>query len=380
MDTTDLSHSPASWLPPKSSEVFTMSTVTSAILGLVFLGLGVAATFLMYYLWGFPFDKATRKSAAPIGLMRVHRAIGYAYGILYIIMMFQMVPRMWQYQVEFPPRTVAHLILGLLIGIILIVKIVILRFCHHLEEWMPFLGTALLACTVLLLSLSLPFVFRERALAAQALGGSVFSAENRKRVADLVPAANFPAGTPLTELSTVANLRAGQSVLLEKCVRCHDLKTILERPRTPSDWVSTVSRMAEKPALFAPISEKDQWRVSAYLIAITPDLQKSAKSRKQAEEQRQPQRSAASSLARFTTEPRIDYMAAQSTFQKVCSQCHATSEVDKSPPRTVADIPVLLQRMSDNGMRASPQEIRLIQLYLTKTYLKAPEKAPKNRP
>jgi hypothetical protein len=357
-----------------------MNTITSAILGLVFLGLSIASTFLMYYLWGFPFDKATRKSAAPKGLMRLHRAIGYAYGILYIIMMVQMVPRMWQYQVEFPPRTVAHLMLGILIGIILVVKIVILRFCRHLEEWMPFLGTALLACTVLLLSLSLPFVFRERALDAQAIGGSAFSSENRRRVADLVSVANFPAGTPLTQLSTVSSLRAGQSVLLQKCVRCHDLKTILQRPRTPSDWVSTVSRMAEKPALFAPISEQDQWHVCAYLIAITPDLQRSAKSQKQAEDQRHSQQIAPGIPAELTTEPRVDLTAARTTFQKICSQCHATSEVDKTPPKTAADIPVLLQRMSDNGMRASAQEMRLIQFYMTKTYLKAPESAPRKTP
>ncbi|MCW3100840.1 MAG: hypothetical protein JWL77_6458, partial [Chthonomonadaceae bacterium] len=42
-----------------------MSILTSAILGIVFVGLGGAATFLMYYLWGFPFDKATRTSSAP---------------------------------------------------------------------------------------------------------------------------------------------------------------------------------------------------------------------------------------------------------------------------------------------------------------------------
>ena len=42
--------------------------------------------------------------------------------------------------------------------------------------------------------------------------------------------------------------------------------------------------MAEKPALFAPISEQDQWHVSAYLIAIAPRLQKSAKSKKQEEQ------------------------------------------------------------------------------------------------
>ena len=61
------------------------------------LALSFAATFLMFYLWGFPFDKATRTSAAPRWLMRLHRVIGYAYFLVYVLMMTQMVPRMWRY-------------------------------------------------------------------------------------------------------------------------------------------------------------------------------------------------------------------------------------------------------------------------------------------
>src|SRR5579862_8077826 len=159
-----------------------MNIVISAALGIIFLGLGLAATFLMYYLWGFPFDKATRTSAAPRPLMRLHRILGYSYGVLYLFMMTQMVPRMWQYQVELPPRTVAHLILGFLIGAILIIKIAIMRFFRHFEEWMPYLGTLLFVCTVLLLGLSLPTAFHEGSLAANAVGGSVYSSANRRRV------------------------------------------------------------------------------------------------------------------------------------------------------------------------------------------------------
>jgi hypothetical protein len=40
------------------------------ILGLLFLVTAFASVFLMFHLWGYPFDKATRTSAAPPGLMR----------------------------------------------------------------------------------------------------------------------------------------------------------------------------------------------------------------------------------------------------------------------------------------------------------------------
>ena len=64
-----------------------MSTSTSAILGLIFLGLANASVFLMFKLWGYPFDKETHKSEAPPALMLLHRLIGYAYAILYVFMM-----------------------------------------------------------------------------------------------------------------------------------------------------------------------------------------------------------------------------------------------------------------------------------------------------
>ncbi len=349
-----------------------MNIFISSILGVVFLGLGAASTFLMYYLWGFPFDKATRTSTAPKSLMRLHRVLGYAYAVIYIIMMTQMVPRMWQYQVELPPRTVAHLILGFLIGAILLLKISIVRFFRHLEEWAPFLGTAMFVCTVLLLGLSLPAAYHEGKLASSAVGGGVYSAEDRKRVADILPLADLPAGASVAEITTEAGLRAGRSVLLDQCVRCHDLKTVLTRPRTPDDWVTTVGRMALKPAMFAPISAREQLFVSAYLIAITPDLQKSAQNKmQQADSQRQVQQATTAAVDK-KLEREVEPALAQATFQKVCSQCHAVTEVDRSPPRTEATIQSVMERMSVNGMKATPKEIRAIRSYLTKTYVKSP--------
>ena len=144
-----------------------MNTTITTGLGIAFLVLGLSTVFLMFHLWGYPFDKATRTSAAPKGLMILHRILGFLYVGVYIAMMWMMVPRMWTYQVEFPPRTVAHIILGLTIGFILIIKISIIRFFRHLEEWMPYLGTLLLFCTVLLLGLSLPFTFKERHFASK---------------------------------------------------------------------------------------------------------------------------------------------------------------------------------------------------------------------
>ena len=373
-----------------------MSTATSTILGLIFLGLGNASVFLMYKLWGYPFDHETRTSAAPKSLMFVHRAIGYAYLILYIFMMWHMVPRLWNYQIELPPRTVAHLMLGITIGVLLLVKISILRFFRHFEEAMPYIGTVLLICTYLLIGLSIPFTLRESTL-------RVFSDASIERTHTRLQMAGLPPDAPLDKLATRRKLREGQDVLLKKCVQCHDLRTILARPRTPPDWVRTVDRMAIKPMIGEPITLEDQWTVSAYLIAITPELQVSAKEQRK---QRMQASQAQNALAVLTNpdavadeaivnpdevivnpdevivnpdeveeieetpvEDTYDPEAARELFEITCSLCHDLSDVDNVPPTSEEETTELIARMIDNGLFLEEEDIKIIARYMNETYV-----------
>lgn len=352
----------------------------TATLGMLFALLGFAATFLMFHLWGYPFDKDRRKSEAPAWAMYLHRALGYLYAICYVIMMWNMLPRMWEYQVEFPARTVAHLILGFTIGFILIVKISIMRFFRHFEEWMPYLGTSLLLCTVLLLGLSLPAAAQERALAERA-----FSSENVARVRHVLPSAGFPEGTDFELLTSSASLARGRHVLLRKCVRCHDLKTILMKPRTPSDWLRTVERMTEKPALFDPIEEREMNAVTAYLVAITPDLQKSQKQLRREERERARAMQAAKATEMTLPEvppgdgdggvavaaPEVAYDLGESKelYEEECSLCHELEEVDNKPPTDRASIDELIVRMIENGMELEEADLEKVKFYLLKRFV-----------
>ena len=370
-----------------------MSTATSTIFGLIFLVLGNASVFLMYKLWGYPFDPETRTSAAPKSLMFVHRAIGYAYLILYIFMMWHMVPRLWNYQVELPPRTVAHLMLGITIGVLLLVKISILRFFRHFEEAMPYIGTALLICTYLLIGLSIPFTLRE---SVRQVSSSVFSDASIERTHTRLQMAGLPPDAPLDKLATRRKLREGQDVLLKKCVQCHDLRTILARPRTPPDWVRTVDRMAIKPMIGEPITLEDQWTVSAYLIAITPELQVSAKEqRKQRMQVSQAQNALAvltnpdevvdevivkpdevivnpdevEETAETPAEDVYDPDAARELFEITCSLCHDLSDVDNVPPTSEEETTELIARMIDNGLFLEEEDIKIIARYMNETYV-----------
>jgi mono/diheme cytochrome c family protein len=362
--------------------------------------------------------------------MNIHRGVGFAYAILYLILMIEMVPRLWTYQVELPPRTVAHLMLGVSIGVLLIIKISILRFFRHFEEWMPALGVAILLCTVLLIVLSVPFVIKERALAAN----DAFTAENRSRVQTLLGGAGLPEDADIAELSSEPGLRRGRQLLLSDCVYCHDLRTAISRPRTPKDWFRTVERMRAKPSLGPRIEAEESQLVTAYLVAITPQLQDSATVQREISmEQAQSKKAAAEVLTEDepppaptgdvgapgstagppvkepaeekppvkkpavkkpavkkppvkeppakeppakeppAKEPPVkkppDLARAKAVYEEQCSQCHELSDVDAAPPKTAAETDELIQRMIDNGMEIGVANIELIRVYMNATFV-----------
>ena len=126
-----------------------MGGIGNEVFGLAFLAVATALVLIMFKVWGYPYDKATNKSTAPRSLVFTHRLLGYVYVAIYVYLMWDMVPRLWTYQVELPARTVAHLVLGIAIGGILIVKLSIVRFFKHMETTLvPLLGTALFLCTL----------------------------------------------------------------------------------------------------------------------------------------------------------------------------------------------------------------------------------------
>ena len=253
---------------------FVSITLGNSLIGIVFLSLAAALTFLMFYIWKFPFDHERYKSAAPPLAVLSHRLMGYLFVLIYIYIMWNMVPRLWSYQVELPARTVLHLALGISIGALLILKLVIVRFFKHMEAKLaPLLGVGIFLCSFLLISLVLPFALREAYLESTALGDESMIQSRIKRVRELLPTTGLEDEKLLTDLASKKGLIAGRRILTAKCVQCHDLRTVLIRPRTPQAWRQTVSRMANRSTILNPITEDDQWFVTAYLIAESPTLQ-----------------------------------------------------------------------------------------------------------
>jgi mono/diheme cytochrome c family protein len=283
--------------------------------------------------------------------------------------MVQMVPRLWTYQIEFPARTVVHISLGMAMGAALAVKIGIVRFFRRLDQALvPLLGTLLLIGSVVLIGISVPAAFRE----AWATG-QLFTEENRQRIQRQLSQAGLEP-TQVEAFASIDSLRAGQRILRRDCVECHDLRTVLARPRTPRNWRQTVGRMAERTALGNRLDQRQQWQVTAYLIALSPQLQKSTQQLRDLEERRDQAKQAADAVAaRPVDTPSYDPDAARQLFESRCSQCHATSLVSDMPPTSAEEARDLVSRMVDEGLEESQDELTQIARYLTETYVKAAE-------
>ena len=316
----------------------------------------------MFHAWGFSYDKITCKSSAPRSLVWTHRVLGYVYVAIYLYIMWDMVPRLWTYQVELPARTVFHLVFGIAIGGILIVKLTIVRLFKYMEAKLtPLLGTALFLCTWALVGLALPLQFREAYLRSSALMGDSFSEERIARVREQLPKAGLDDPTLLEELATSDALLAGRRVLVNKCVQCHDLRTVLARPRTPEAWYQTVTRMADRSttALFT-ISDNEQWQVTAYLVAISPTLQRTLRKKRMQDNMSAMAQQAGAMTAKNLMAEEVDVASfdagrARGVFETKCSQCHPWTQVEWIPPASKDATVGLVLRMVRNGLVASDE-------------------------
>lgn len=249
-----------------------MSTTLSMWLGISFEVLGIAAVVLQAWLWNPKYwDEVNKKTNAPKAGLLVHRWVGIAFTVIYLVMMWHMVPRLWEYQVELPARTIMHATAAIILGVLLFTKLAILRFFRHFEESMPQLGFGILICTVVIGVLSLPF-----ALQAEGVGVNTFDEANIARVKKQIGKVELPEGVDIDVVASADGMNRGRKVLVTECVKCHDMRTILVKPRSATGWYKVVDRMTEKPSVFGePTKPEDVPYVTAYLIGITPDLRES---------------------------------------------------------------------------------------------------------
>lgn len=217
----------------------------------------------MLKLWGYPYDEEKHLSAAPKSLLLLHRLLGYTFGIIYIVLMFRMVPRLWNFTGEFSSRTTIHATLGVLIGCVLLLKIAILRFLPHFRSYLPALGISIMLMTTGMLFFPLSIASRELYLSGRA-------SKNLNVVRDRLGEVAAVGPDQAALLAQPPVLESGRRAMLNSCLQCHDLKQIISRTRTASDWNKVITRMANMAN--APdrrsIGDVEQHQILAYLVAI----------------------------------------------------------------------------------------------------------------
>lgn len=352
-----------------------MSTTLSMWLGIAFLMLAIIAVLLQAWLWGPKFwDDEAKKTRAPKFWLRMHALAGYSYGVIYVVMMYFMLPRLWEYQYELPSRTVFHAVLAIVIGVLLISKIMILLFFRHFEESMPLYGFGLLVCTVAMTMLSVPYALR-----AHDLDGRTSDPGNVQRVQRLLAEIEMDPPADVAALTTEKAFERGREVLVRKCITCHDMRTILATPRTAKGWYTVNARMLDKPAVFGERLEPDDIGiVTAYLVAITPEIQESAKQKRE-QNRMVLARTDAMIDAVHDAEPvgagAIDRDAAESLLQVKCVDCHEMDEVEAHGGDDIAGWRSVIASMVEEGTELTEEEASLLTIYLAMKYPGKPEPA-----
>ncbi len=208
-------------------------------LGLLMAAIAIVNATLMAWLWRFPMqpDPTGRDpngiSTAPRFGTNLHRALGYVFVLTYAVLLFEMVPRTWEFRVA-TPLSVVHGVLGIAVGVLLVIKIAVIRRFRRFGNRLPWIGGALVVTTLIVAALG------------------------------IVPA--WMVIRPLTPLSP--ELARGREVVSGKCNQCHGASTIAEERDDARKWERITRRMQRFSRTIPgkePITEDERRLAAAYL-------------------------------------------------------------------------------------------------------------------
>lgn len=197
---------------------------------------------LMAWLWRFPMapDPSRRSpqgiSTAPRAGVLLHRGLGYVFLLMYGTLLFEMLPRTWEFRVA-TPTSIVHGIVGVFVGVLLTVKLAVIRRFHSFGHRLPWIGGTLAVTTVITVALG------------------------------VVPA--WRVVQPLAQLTP--EQARGRDAVSRKCNQCHGASTIASEREDAREW----SRITRKMQRFSrripgkdPISDEERIAAAQYLPSI----------------------------------------------------------------------------------------------------------------
>jgi cytochrome c5 len=210
-------------------------------LGFLMAGIAIVNAALMAWLWRFPMkpDPTGRDphgvSTAPRFPTNIHRALGYLFVLTYLALLVEMLPRMWEFRVV-TAWSAAHGALGMAVGVLLAVKIAVIRRFQRFGHRLPWVGGALAATTLIVVALG------------------------------VIPA--WRVIQPLTTLTP--ELERGRDVVASKCNQCHGASVIAEEQEDARKWerlTRAMQRFSRTIPGKEPISDDERIAAAAYLSA-----------------------------------------------------------------------------------------------------------------
>lgn len=212
------------------------------VLGLLMAAIAVVNASLMAWLWRFPMkpDPTGRDphgvSTAPRFPTNVHRALGYLFVLAYLVLLFEMVPRTWEFR-EATPTSVVHGVLGIAVGVLLVIKIAVIRRFQRFGHRLPWIGGSLAVTTVIVAALG------------------------------IVPA--WRVLRPLAPLSH--ELAQGRTVVAQKCNQCHGASTIASEREDTRKWIRITIEMQRFSRTIPgkePITDGERILAATYLAHV----------------------------------------------------------------------------------------------------------------
>lgn len=194
---------------------------------------------LMAWLWRFPMkpDPTGRDphgvSSAPRWGTNLHRGLGYVFVATYVVLLFEMLPRAWEFRAA-TSIGVIHGILGIAIGVLLAVKIAIIRRFRRFGNRLPWIGGALAGTTLIVAALG------------------------------IVPAwMVLRPGAPLPR-----ELARGREVVSSKCNQCHGASMIAGEREDARKWdriTREMQRFSREMRGKVPITDEERVLAAAFL-------------------------------------------------------------------------------------------------------------------
>ena len=218
-----------------------MSMQTTIWIGLAMGAIAVINASLMAWLWRFPMqpDPSGRDphgiSTAPRAGVLLHRGLGYAFILLYAVLLFEMLPRMWEFRVA-TPTGIVHGILGVMIGVLLTVKIAVIRRFHRFGHRLPWIGGALAVTTLITAALGV-----------------------------------VPAWRVVQPLALTPEQTHGRDVVAQKCNQCHGASTIASEREDAREWgriTRKMQRLSRRIPGKDPILDEERIAAARYLSSI----------------------------------------------------------------------------------------------------------------